>query len=279
MTITEVLTASRDLVVSRIIKVHTDGSAPWAIAHVLDLETLQPVVPKRSIFLNVMTLRTRFQYFQLGPFKTPFELDLMKHGLPKSGDIILGKVGTNYKGEMYVSWLPDRWARPASYFLFYLFNTYKATSLYENKDPTLRMVLLSRLTVPYDTTRDERLYDMLCLILFDDTDTLLEMCYNPQHRPKNGRKWNLMDKGQLRKIAAFCAKMGESYVEVPSVTDFVEEVAYLVSDSGICAHFRSILTTSYQESKSMFNHNVNKWLIDKDCMSSKLIQTLIDRKK
>ena len=123
--------------------------------------------------------------------------------------------------------------------------------------------------------------NMIDLTTLEGKDTpgkVRQMCYKAQHRPKNGRQWNLMDKGQVRKLTAFCAPLGESSVEVPPVPDFVEEVAYLVGDSGICAHFRSILTSSYQEATAMFHRDVNKWLTDKECLSSKLVQTLIDQK-
>jgi len=279
MALTSVLEAAKSLVVARVVKVHNEkDNAVWAIAHVLDIETLAPKFPKQSIFLNALVLQTRFQYFQIGPFRTPLNIDLGEYGLPKSGDIILGETGTNYKGEIYTSWLPDRWARPISYFFFYMTNSYEATKLYENTDAALRMVLLSRLTVPYGRVRDERLYDLLCLILFDDTDTLVEMCYKAQHRPKDGRSWNLQDKTQHKKITAFCASYGGSSPDIPSVPEFVEEAAYLVGDSGICAHFRSILANGYQESKGRYCRELGKWLQDQECLSSRFIQTLLDQK-
>ena len=277
MTISDILEAGKQLVFARVVKVCTDTDLPWVIAHVIDLDTLDPVKPTRSIFLNAAILTSNYQFFQLGPFRTPHNVNLETYGLPLVGDVILGETGTNYKGEIYTSYLPDRWTRPISYFFHYLMNEYSASRLYENRDPAMRMVLLNRLTVQYGKVRDERLYDVLCLVLFDDTDSLIEMCYKPQHRPQNGRKWSLMDKSQVKKITTFLASLGGSSVHIPTVPEFVEEVAYLTGDSGICAHFKSILQVTYEEAKPMFHRETSKWLTDPECLSSELIQTLLDQ--
>jgi len=279
MTVTSLLEAGDELVFARIVKVHADKEVPWAIGHVLCQQTLDTVVPKQSVFMNVVALRQGFQYFQVGPFKTPHSINLETYGLPQEGDIVVGKTGANAQGTVFTSWLPDRWARPIGYFFHYLRNTDQATRLYENKDPALRMVLLHRLTVPYGQVQDERLYDILILVLFDDTDALLEMCYKPQFRPVGKRQWNLMDKAQGRKIDQFCKNMNGTNTAIPDVPNFIEETAYLLSDSGICAHFRAVLSAEYDESKETFHRDVAKWLSDPTYLCSALIQTLIVQKE
>jgi hypothetical protein len=278
MTISAVIETSKQLVFAQVIKVHADCDAPWIIAAALDLGTLKPVHPKRCLFINATVLRTKFQPFQLGPFTTPCDVDLSVHGLPKLGDTIVGDLGSNYKGEMYLTWLPDRWARPVSYFFYYLANHLEASQLYEHREQTLRMILLGRLTVFYGQLRDERLYDLLCLILFDNTEALISMCLKPQARPKNGRLWNLTDKQLHRALASACAAIGGKEVYIPTVPAFIEGAAYLASDGGICAHFKSVLAAEYQESKAQFQRDVGKWLADPECLSSKLIQSLVDQK-
>lgn len=278
MTLSAVIDASRDLIFAQITKVHSDPEAPWAIATVLDLTDLKPVVPKRRIFMNARTLKHNFQTFQIGPFATPCGVDLETYGLPAHGDIVVGQGGQNYKGDVFLTWLPDRWARPVSYFFYYLMNSLEAGDLYGNRDPALRVILLGRLTVMYGTVRDERLYDLLCLLLFDSTEALIAMCLKPQARPKNGRLWSLTNTSLYKKLTAACKAFGGKDVYVPTLPDFIEEAAYLAGDSGICAHFKTVLAAEYQESKAQFQRDVGTWLADPECLSSKKIQHLLDQK-
>ena len=271
----------KKLVFARCITIGGTKEVPFVIGHVLSIETMEIQHPTSSIFLNTTTLRSNYQPIQIGPFTTPTTLDLVQYGLPRSGDIIVGKTGKNSKGMTFISWLPDRWARPIAYFFHYLLNTLSATRLYENRDPALRMVLLSRLYVSYNGIYDERLYDLLLLILFDDTDPLLRMCYKPEYRSGDGRTWNLSDDTQRKQITAFCEKYQTAHassnkpIHLPSIPAFVEETSFLLKDSGICAHFRAVLEAHIQDEATSFNSNVHKWLQDPDCLSTILIEELI----
>jgi len=277
MTITAILEECAKLVFAQVATVHRSEEAPWVIAHILDVDTMRACVPQEPIFMNTRTLHTGYQMHRIGPFFTPAQLNLRQYGLPEEGHIIVGQKGRNAKGVVFTSWLPDRWARPMGYFVHYLSNGAQATRLYQSPEPTLRMVLLNRLRVEYGTISDERLYDLLLLILFDDMTGLLAMCRKLTHRPSHGRTWDLTSVVQIRRMTLFCSKFIENPVlTVPSVSQFVEEVAYLIQDSTICGHFRAVLAAQVDEDRTAFQKMTLKWLKDEECLNATLMQNMID---
>jgi hypothetical protein len=207
---------------------------------------------------------------------------LSRYGLPNVGDLIVGQKGKNEKGMTLTTWLPDRWTRPLSYFLYYLSHPSEALKLYESTEETLHMVLLSRLTVLYGSVRDERLYDLLILILIGDMDGLITMCLKPVFRPNRGRKWDLTNSKQKNKVNAFCAKFcaynswDTIHVYIPTVPEFVEETTYLIGDIGICAHFKATIQAQFDAGPKTFHRDIGKWLKDPEMLSSSLMQNLID---
>lgn len=285
MTLAQLIeTCKAQLTFARIVKVNSSEDAPWAIGQILDIQTLEPHRSKKSIFLNADTLRYKFQHLQIGPFATPVGIVPEKYGLPKVGDIITGKTGTNDQGAVFVTWLPDLWARPISYFFYYLLNHSQASMLYESREYKLQIVLLDRLSVQFGLhLRDERLYDMLLILLFNNLDGLLHMCLKPAHKPTPSRVWDLTNVKMCQKIDRWCCTLADNednmFLYIPTVPEFIEELACLVCDSGLCVHFKTMLKMLYQEAKSTFKPQVKKWLQDETCMSTDVLDDLIAHKK
>lgn len=285
MTVAALLDAAHRLTFARVVQVNrAPGGSAYAVCHQIDLESFQPVKPTQLVYIGGAAIEGSLRCYRIGPFFTPYNMDLVNYGTPKQGDIVTGITGVNAKGAVFTSILPDRWARPVANFFYYLLNAPVATGLYENYDPAMRMLLLNRLTVRYPVSgappvMDERLYDLLLLVLFDDTDGLVNMCRLPDFRPAGGRVWDLLDPDQSKHMNAYCTGMmlhgNTSTVHVPSVPDFVEEAAFLVKNPELVGYFRTALRAYAAEEGDTFHPEIHTWLADKDCMSPDFIQKLI----
>ena len=245
MQLTHVLDACASLTFAQIQVVHQTEENCFAIAHKVDPFTLKTCVPTQSYFLNKNTLQKRYQFYRVGPFYTPFDVSLEKVGLPSVNDFILGQTGSNAKGAIFTSWLPHMWACPILYFFYYLKNVTITRKLYEHHEETTRILLLHNLSVQYQSVWDERLYDMLLLLLFDNYTHLIHLSTIPKHRPPLSRKWTL-DKKAIAKIQKdakrYTSLLKTCEIHVPSVFEFVDEVAFFVREPNILRHFRSLLS-------------------------------------
>ena len=307
MSITKLLTCADQLTFSKVVYIKSTD-VPYAICHQISLQTMELIKPLQSIFMNTTVLHNSYQMYRLGPFFTPYNIDLNMYDPLKINDIIVGKTGTNRKGTVYTSYLPDRWAKPLAYFFYYLSNATITTRLYEHYDESMRMILLSRLSVKYpgayncedetqpkkiettesgtsdstlhdfDMLYDERLYDILLIILFDDMEDVLQMCRKPHHRPVDGRIWNLNEPRQFKHIARYCSQftVASTSVHIPSTPDFIEEIAVLIEDPSIATHFRAMLETCVREDPESHLESISEWIRNDTCLKNQLLKHIIE---
>ena len=105
-------------------------------------------------------------------------------------------------------------------------------------------LLLHNLNVQYQSVWDEALRHVALafiwqLYAFDSLSTI------PKHRPPLSRKWTL-DKKAIAKIQKdakrYTSLLKTCEIHVPSVFEFVDEVAFFVREPNILRHFRSLLS-------------------------------------
>ena len=261
MTISSLVDLGQTLCFAKVVCVNVDNpKVPWIICHRLNVQTQELIKPLESIFINAQVLNTKYQFYRIGPFFTPYELDLTKWNLPKMGDILLGKTGTNSKGTIYTSYIPTLWASPMFYFFHHLINAQATAQIFHSRNNTLKLGLVGSLSVQYGTVWDERLYDLLVLILFDNYTQLLEICRFPKYQ-NTIRKWNLHNNSQHKSIGEFL-QVSNIYetLHLPNAAEFVAETSFLLQEPTLVSHFKSLLETSIQEHSDQFPQIPKEWI-------------------
>lgn len=300
MTVSSILREVEKLTFARVSFINTENpNAPWVLCQKVDIQTLRVSKPVQSIFMNTNTFKFRYCRFRIGPFFTPWELDLCAQKPLKTGDIVLGHIGDNKKGVVFTSYLPNLWARPVANFFHFLVDSTSASRLYESRVAATRMQFEDRLTVRYEVSEnaeeseesaahgdnpvpkrpsrqkvvhDRRLLDLLVMILYDDVSCLHDMCRKPCFRSQTRYNWNLHDETMKRVMSDAC---GDA-VHVPHAADFVESAALLLKDPAIVARFRSLLHVHFTETPDMYLDCVGQWLKDSTVLNESLIAELID---
>lgn len=277
MTISDLVDVGKSLVFAKVVCINLDNpDVPWVICHKLDLQTRELIWPLQSVFVNAQVLKYKYQFMRIGPFFTPYKIELDKYGLPEMDDIVVGKTSSNSKGTIYNTFLPDRWARPIFYFFHYLTNVPLTKKIYFSRDTLVREGMISFLSVCYGKVHDQRLYDLLVLILFDTYDALIDMCRKQEYKVLK-RDWSLQSESLCRQIGEWlrvdCYK---DHIHIPNCAEFVEETSFLIREPTLVNHFKTLLQTYYKENPSHFVRYVNRWFTNPDILNVELHSKLCD---